>query len=296
MGLSKKVWLVLGLVLLAVLLSYQFRLYIYGFIYQPQMFSEPVLDTQLNDDEIPADLGEIGILSFSKTNGFRHHDAIAASRTLLDKLAEKNGWTVVHSENGAGFQSRILRRFHLIILNHKTGKTWTDAQRNAFREYIEAGGTVIAWHAAGDDSNHDWDWYQNYFLRADFTNHPMDQHIQQADLLVEDQSHPVTKNLPAVWSRADEWYNFAQSPRDNTNVLISIDENSYDPEKPQQEESEDDAGVAQEDTTKQDHPMVWWHRWGDGRIFYSALGHTEQSYTEPLYIQFVEDAINWGLN
>ncbi|MCB8950371.1 MAG: ThuA domain-containing protein, partial [Ardenticatenaceae bacterium] len=31
------------------------------------------------------------------------------------------------------------------------------------------------------------------------------------------------------------------------------------------------------------HPLAWYHEFDNGRSFYTALGHTEASYSEPLF-------------
>ena len=97
---------------------------------------------------------------------------------------------------------------------------------------------------------------------------------------MENQTHPATAHLPSIWRRSDEWYNFSASPRAETNVLVSIDEATYDPEK---------------SLMGEDHPLVWWHEVGEGQVFYSALGHTTTTYQEPQFRQFMRGAIVWGL-
>lgn len=260
------------------LVAYENQLYIRMAIQQPQLFRAPVLDTSA--PPLPADLGAVPILSFSKTNGYRHHDSIDASIAMLDELAAANGWQFYHTENGAVFTPENLQRFRLIVLNHKSGTVWTEAQRQALQDYVERGGTLLAQHAAGGDRSYDWSWYFDQVLRAQFVDHPMIQHIQQATLVVEDRSHPATAHLPNAWVREDEWYNFAASPRGKTQVLISIDEATYDPEQ---------------SPMGADHPMVWWHTVGKGRVFYSALGHTPATYQEEQFRAFIEGAIAWGL-
>ena len=278
---AKRKLAVYGLLALFVvggLVAYENQLYIRMAIQQPQLFRAPVLDTSA--PPLPADLGAVPILSFSKTNGYRHHDSIAASIAMLDELAVAYGWQFYHTENGAVFTPENLQRFRLIVLNHKSGTVWTQAQRQALRDYVERGGTLLAQHAAGGDQSYDWSWYFDQALRAQFVDHPMIQHIQQATLVVEDHSHPATAHLPSAWVRADEWYNFAASPRGKTQVLISIDEATYDPEK---------------SPMGADHPMVWWHTVGKGRVFYSALGHTPATYQEKQFRAFIAGAIAWGL-
>ena len=45
-----------------------------------------------------------------------------------------------------------------------------------------------------------------------------------------------------------------------------------------------------------DHPMVWTHCVGKGRVFYSAIGHPAASYTdEPLHLVMLENAMAWAL-
>ena len=156
---------------------------------------------------------------------------------MLDELGAENGWQFFHTENGAVFTPENLQRFRLIVLNHKSGTVWTPDQRQALKDYVESGGTLLAQHAAGGDQGYDWSWYFDQVLRAQFVDHPMVEHIQQATLVVEDRSHPATAHLPGAWIRRDEWYNFVSSPRANTQVLISIDEATYDPEKARWEQT-----------------------------------------------------------
>lgn len=274
----KRVLIALFILLLLGIGAYQGRVYINVFINQPQMFRAPVLDGIA--PPLPADLGLVPILSFSKTNGYRHHDSIDASRNMLDALALRYGWQFYHTENGAVFSPENLTRFRLVVLNHKSGTVWSESQRQALQTYVESGGTVLAWHAAGGDQGYDWAWYLHELLRFQFVDHPMVNHIQEATLNVEDTRHPATAHLTSTWQRNDEWYNFAASPRARVNVLISIDETTYDPE---------------ESPMGADHPMVWWHNVGEGRIFYNAMGHTVETYQEPEYQAFIAGAIAWGL-
>src|SRR5262249_48693690 len=115
-----------------------------------------------------------------------------------------------------------------------------------------------------------WAWY-GQLVGAYFNNHPA---IQPAILVVEDPNHPATATLGATWPRTDEWYNFQTNPRSAVHVLLSIDESTY---------SGGEMGVA--------HPMAWCHAMGAGRAFYTALGHTDESYGEPLFRDHLLGAI-----
>ena len=44
-----------------------------------------------------------------------------------------------------------------------------------------------------------------------------------------------------------------------------------------------------------DHPIAWWHCVGQGRAFYSAMGHQASAYSEPGYQQMLRGAASWAL-
>jgi hypothetical protein len=43
------------------------------------------------------------------------------------------------------------------------------------------------------------------------------------------------------------------------------------------------------------HAMAWYHEFGGGRSFYTALGHTDASYSEPLFLAHITGGINYVL-
>lgn len=229
---------------------------------------------------LPATLAAPAILVFSKTNGFRHRDAIAAARSTIQDLAGRHGWAVVATENGAVFNARNLARFAVVIWNNVSGRVLSDEQRAALRDYIEGGGAFIALHAAGDGSHQSWPWYLDEIIRARFTGHPRRPTIRTAVVNVEDQEHPATAHLDAQWIHSDEWYSFAASPRQpGVRILASVDERTYDPQR---------------GAMGDDHPVIWSHDLAGGRVFFSALGHSAQPYEDPDYRQLLEGAIRWA--
>jgi Trehalose utilisation len=43
-----------------------------------------------------------------------------------------------------------------------------------------------------------------------------------------------------------------------------------------------------------DHPVAWTRCIGKGRMFYSAIGHRPETYSEPHYVAMLEMAIDWA--
>jgi uncharacterized protein len=237
--------------------------------------------------ELPADLKSGGVLIFSKTNGFREEASIQASNAALAVIAKQRGWPYFVTENGAIMNPDQLLKFKLVIWNNTSGDTLSEEQRAAFKTWVEAGGSFLGIHGAGGDPTTFpaprtaavWKWYVDTLLGAQFIGHSS---IMPGDIHIEDTKSRITKGLPAVWHRSEEWYGFAESPRKKSgfHIIASVDEKSYTP------------GRASMGT---DHPLVWWHCVGKGYALYSALGHAGTMYAEPLMIQFLDNAMAWGL-
>jgi type 1 glutamine amidotransferase len=242
------------------------------------MTSDDVFET--SPPHFSTDLGPSAILIFTKTNGFRDEAGIEAAVPAIKAIAKRRGWSIFHTENAAIFNERDLSRFKMTIWVNTSGNILLTNQRYALRQFVEQGGGFFGIHGAGGDYSYDWRWYVEKLIGAQFTGHTGWEHIQPATLIVERRDTPATQMLPAKWQRSDEWYSFAKSPRAKVDVLISIDELSYSPRM-------------MRSIAMGDHPMVWTHCIGKGRVFYSALGHTPESYAERLHLTMIEGAIAW---
>ncbi len=244
----------------------------------------PVFETVPPD--VPA-LEHPAVLVFSKTNSFIHKEAIPAAKELLQDLGAKRGWAVYFTDNGAVYNTGDLARFDLTVWNNVTGDVLTPEQRDALRTWLEQGGGFVGLHAAGDNSHEGWPWYQDQVIRARFIGHPMDPQFQDATVRVEQPPDPIVAETPEAWVRRDEWYSFATSPRPNSvTVLATVDESTYSP----------GSFFGEDLAMGADHPIIWKHCIGEGRVFYSAMGHTKETYQEPEYQDLLERAMAWAGN
>ncbi len=210
------------------------------------------------------------VLVFSKTAGFRH-GSIAAGIAAIKKLGQQNGFTVEATEDAAQFTDKNLVRFSTIIFLNTTGDVLDEIQQTAFERFIQGGGGYLGIHSAAD-TEYDWPWYGR-LVGAYFKTHPA---IQDATVIVADRGHPSTKHLPVRWQRRDEWYEFRANPRGDVHVLATLDESTYQ-------------GGGMGD----DHPIAWCHEFDGGRSFYTAGGHTKESYAEPAFLQHLLGGIRW---
>ena len=165
---------------------------------------------------------------------------------------------------------------------HRRGSfTTASVPRAAFQNWLEGGGGYVGWHSAGDGSHADWNWYTRELIKAPYNQHTfLPVHIPSATVVVEERSHPATAHFPGQFQVAEEWYAWHENPRDNgATILLSVDELSYTP------------GAA---TMGEDHPVVWHHQLGQGRVFYSAFGHQPTPFQDALLVPMMEQAILWA--
>ncbi|MCK5440341.1 MAG: ThuA domain-containing protein [Maribacter sp.] len=238
--------------------------------------------------ELPANLSGKTVLLFSKTNGFRHGEAIEASIPAFEEMAKDNGWTMYATDNGAVFNHGQLQKFDVVIWNNTSGKVLDEEQREHFKDYLEQGGGYLGIHASGDNS-HQWDWYEQNVIGALFSHHPISPQFQKATMHLEEGNGTMTHGLQDTWEREEEWYMFYESPRKKGfQVLYTVDETPINPSgNIPLLASDKDWGMGE------DHPIVWYHPLGKGRAVYSALGHSGSAFQEPDHLQLLENAIRW---
>jgi cytochrome c len=216
---------------------------------------------------------ETRILVFSKTAGYRHQ-SISAGIEAIRRLGLKNHFMVDTTENASAFNEQNLKRYDAVIFLNTTGDVLNPEQQNNFERFIQAGGGYVGIHAAAD-TEYDWPWYGK-LSGAYFNGHPKDPNVQKGMFYVLDKKHPSTRALPKKWERADEFYNFKQINPD-IKVLIMIDEKSY-----------------HGGTNGDNHPMAWYHEFDGGRSFYTNMGHTSETFSEPLFLKHLLGGIKYA--
>jgi type 1 glutamine amidotransferase len=216
---------------------------------------------------------ELRILLFTKTAGFRH-DSIPAAIRSLRELGAQNHIAVDATEDVAAFTDRTLRRYDVVVFLLTTGDVLDDAGQAAFQRYVRSGGGFAGVHSASD-TEHGWAWYGG-LVGSYFKAHPA---VQPATVVVSDPRDASTSGLPRRWRRTDEWYGFTTGLRSSIRVLATVDEATYAP---------GDSAMGG------NHPIAWSQRYDGGRSWYTALGHTQESYAEPLFRRHLLGGVLWA--
>ena len=213
------------------------------------------------------------ILVFTKTSGFRHASIPAAIKAIREQGAD-SGLTVDATEDAGAFTDANLRRYAAVAFVLTTGDVLGPAQQAAFERYIRRGGGYVGVHSA-TDTEYDWPWYGR-LVGAYFRSHPA---IQTATVRIRASRDPSTSGLPRAWVRTDEWYSFRRNPRGSVRVLATLDESTYTPGP---------------DAMGADHPIAWAHAFDGGRAWYTAGGHTEESYADPVFRRHLIGGIRYA--
>jgi type 1 glutamine amidotransferase len=200
------------------------------------------------------------VLVYTRTTAYRHA-SIPAGVACVRSLGAARGFGVDATEDPAGFTATTLDRYAAVVFLSTSGVILDAAGKAALEAYVRAGGGFAGVHGAAA-TEYDWPFYET-LVGAWFDRHPA---VQRATVHVADRDHPATAHLDAAWTRTDEWYDFRTNPRARVRVLCTVDESSYE-----------GGGMGA------DHPIAWCHDVGAGRAFYTALGHTVESFAEPAF-------------
>ncbi len=218
------------------------------------------------------------ILIFSHTTGFRH-DSIPDGIAAVERIARERGLAVTKSEDPELFSKQGLQRFGIIVLLSTTtdpknpASEWlTGDRRTALQEFVARGGGILAIHAAADSHYH-WPWYTR-LIGGRFEKHPPG--TPRGSITAVATTHPAMRGLPSTIERVDEWYYFGDLDPTST-FLMTLDPGSI---------GESDANP---------NPMAWTRTVDGGRIFYTAMGHTRESYSEAFFLAHLANGLDWLL-
>ena len=145
----------------------------------------------------------------------------------------------------------------------------TNEQREAIRSFLASGKGVAGAHAALD-ALYGWDWYRDMVGGGLFDSHPWTQSVR---IQIEDPENPAVAHFGDGFQIRDEIYVLDRNPRWNVHVLASLDMQSV--------------GVSEGPASSlaNDYPVAWLQEYGGGRVFMTALGHFEDVWTTPAFMQ-----------
>jgi type 1 glutamine amidotransferase len=217
-----------------------------------------------------------GVLVFHLATGYRHA-SIDAGVPALKALGLRERLRIETSDDPKVFNTETLKDFRAVVFlntttqRQKPESEWLVGERRAaLQAFVRAGGGVVGIHAAAD-SHYGWDWYGR-LMGARFARHPPG--TPKGSLAVADPKHPALGGLPARFDRLDEWYYFDDYDP-TARVLVTLDPGSI---------GQPDANL---------NPISWVRTYDGGRVFYTAMGHTPESFSDPLVLNHIAAGLRW---
>jgi len=219
------------------------------------------------------------VLVFSKADGYVH-ESIPWGAAALRILGEKTGaYAATLSDDPAMFDRDALRKLDAVVFNNNCGNPVADpARRKNLLEFVRGGRGLVGIHCA---AHLDWPEYTE-MLGAYSISHPWNAG-STVTIKLDEPDHPLVKCFGrSAFRHTDEIFVFKGFSRQKARVLLSLDTARTDMNKP---------GVSKD----RDYPMSWIRDYGQGRVFYCALGHQKDVYWRPPILKHYLAGIQFAL-
>jgi len=246
------------------------------------------------------------ILFFTKSSGFEHSvikkkgDAPSHAEKVLRELAAKNNWEVTETKDGGIFTKENLAKFDAFFFYTTGVLTTAGTDKNppmtaegkaAFLEAIHNGKGYVGTHAAadtfhpteprGDRFRAFGDKNDPYLLMlgGEFIRHGKQ---QKTHMICTDPKFPGAAAAGEGFDMTEEWYSF-KDYRDDLHVIL-VSETK-------------DMGKTGADSVynRPPYPATWARQEGQGRVFYTSMGHREDVWTNPTFQSMIEGGLKWAL-
>ncbi|MVM39272.1 ThuA domain-containing protein [Spirosoma sp. HMF3257] len=225
---------------------------------------------------------KVKVLVYTKNGKGYVHDNIPNAVACIQKLGQQNGFAVDVSDLPTVFTEENLKQYTLLIFPSTNNDVFdTDAQRLAFRRYIEAGGGFVGVHSVmGTERN--WAWFKR-MLGGTFAWHPK---FQKFKAEIIDTKHPSMQGLPKIWEKEDEFY-FTKNMSPGPTVIMANDLTSLNQDEPEKVKQ---FGGSYTEL----YPSAWYYNFDGGYTWCTTLGHAKTDYeSDATFIKHIFQGIRY---
>lgn len=228
----------------------------------------------------------LSVLVFNRETEWFHTSNPLAAEAIV-KLGHERNWDVTVSDDPAVFSIDTIAQTDVVVFALTSGNVLDPMARDRLEGYFRAGGGFVGIHSASY-TEFDWTYYRTTLVPVSFKTHPSTSNGAPDQVLagsfdVLAPMDPIMAETPNPWLHSDEFYVFNEAPENipGLTLLLSLDETKLGTEYP------DALRVGF-------HPLAFHHQNEGARAFYTALGHTDASYSEPVFLRMLAQGIEWA--
>ncbi len=218
------------------------------------------------------------LLYCTHSAGFKH-DCLDMSMDVMKKLGEESGsFEATTTDDATTLTPESLKSYDAIVFCTTGELPMSEEAKRTLIQCIRNGTAFIGIHNATDTFYQFPDYGE--MLGGYFDGHPWNQEV---NVIVEDKNHPSTRGLGDSFRITDEIYQQRDWSREKSHVLLKLDTGSVDMTK---------EGIKRTDN---DFALAWCHNFGQGRVFYTGLGHSKEVWNDPRFQKHLLGGIQWAL-
>jgi len=248
------------------------------------------------------------VLFFSKSSKYQHSvikrngSELSFAEKILADLGPKHGIEFSFSKDGSLFSPEYVAQFDAfcfytcdspMIVGIDGTPAMTPAGKTALLDGIKNGKGFVGIHSASDTfhtnaaeddkTREHLSRYKTYGAETDdFTKMLGGEFIvhakqQKAKARVVDNKFPGFENAGAEIEWTEEWYSLKEFAADLHVLLVT-----------------ETAGMVGEPYQRPPYPNTWARMHGKGRVFYTALGHREDTWTNLLFQEMLFGGVTWA--
>lgn len=207
----------------------------------------------------------------------RREKSLAPAEVAMIQLGQKMGNLEVHCSQdcAADFTKENLQNYDLVFF-YTTGKLPIKKSDldYFFSDWLkQKGHGFVGFHSATDtfkDYKPYWD-----MVGGTFNGHPWGAGTT-VTISVHDTDFPAMKAFGEEFQIKDEIYQYQNWQPEKVHVLMSLNMAKCDIKKPYHV------------------PVAWAKEYGQGRVYYTNLGHNEGTWTNPTFLKSTEQGILWA--
>ena len=218
------------------------------------------------------------LLYLTLSAGFKH-DSVAMSRDIVTEIGKDSGaFDVTLADDVSPFTAANLKNYDAVMF-YTTGELpMNDEQKQAFVQFVRSGHGFVGVHSA-TDTFYMWPEYLE-MIGGYFNDHPWHQNVT---VDVVDPSNPIVSALAPSFQINDEIYQISDFQYRDSHVLLKLDPGSVNLKDPRVRRR------------FYSWPLAWTRSDGQGRVFYTTLGHEQAVWKDQRYQQMLLNGIKWAM-